>query len=261
MNIKNVVKVMNFHSLLRVERSREAAKKYTYLGDTVADMIDNIVNNRNIMLDFNVLKVKPDAPELHIYLGGDLGFCANLNSNISRQMHEDGEVDKIIVGRKIRTTEKDEGNILLQMSREEFEADKQPIFDILDEGFRKKKYSKINLVYNHYYSSSEVEFKNKVLFPLPEHLKSDRTYQEDFAYEGEIEPLLTNLIILYMQYELVIAGEVSSAALNITRQNTTTESLKKIDEREESCQMLERRQEREKEFGKVLDNYTKLNQY
>ena len=61
MNIKNVVKVMNFHSLLRVERSREAAKKYTYLGDTVADMIDNIVNNRNIMLDFNVLKVKPDA--------------------------------------------------------------------------------------------------------------------------------------------------------------------------------------------------------
>ena len=240
MNIKNVVKVMNFHSLLRVERSREAAKKYTYLGDTVADMIDNIVNNRNIMLD---------------------GFCANLNSNISRQMHEDGNVDKIIVGRKIRTTEKDEGNILLQMSREEFEADKQPIFDILDEGFRKKKYSKINLVYNHYYSSSEVEFKNKVLFPLPEHLKSDRTYQEDFAYEGEIEPLLTNLIILYMQYELVIAGEVSSAALNITRQNTTTESLKKIDEREESRQMLERRQEREKEFGKVLDNYTKLNQY
>ena len=96
---------------------------------------------------------------------------------------------------------------------------------------------------------------------MPEHLKSDRTYQEDFAYEGEIEPLLTNLIILYMQYELVIAGEVSSAALNITRQNTTTESLKKIDEREESRQMLERRQEREKEFGKVLDNYTKLNQY
>ena len=152
-------------------------------------------------------------------------------------------------------------NDFKSMSREEFEADKQPIFDILDEGFRKKKYSKINLVYNHYYSSSEVEFKNKVLFPLPEHLKSDRTYQEDFAYEGEIEPLLTNLIILYMQYELVIAGEVSSAALNITRQNTTTESLKKIDEREESRQMLERRQEREKEFGKVLDNYTKLNQY
>ena len=55
MNIKNVVKVMNFHSLLRVERSREAAKKYTYLGDTVADMIDNIVNNRNIMLDFNIV--------------------------------------------------------------------------------------------------------------------------------------------------------------------------------------------------------------
>lgn len=260
MNIKNVVKVMNFHSLLRVDRSRKAAKKYAYLGDTVADMIDNIVNNRNIMLDFNLLKVDKEAPELNIYLGGDLGFCANLNSGITRECMEDTDAYKIIVGRKIRRSREDD-RVLLQMTREEFEQDKTPVFDVLDDAFRHKKYSQINLVYNHYYSSSEVEFKRRKLYPLPEHLRDDRTYDEDFAYEGEIEPLLTNLIILYMQYELIVAGEVSSAALHITRQNTTTESLKKIEEREEEQHMLSLREEREKEFSKVLDNYTKLNQY
>lgn len=261
MNIKNVVKVMNFHSLLRVDRSRKAAKKYAYLGDTVADMIDNIVNNRNIMLDFNVLKVRDDAPMLNIYLGGDLGFCANLNSNITRQAMADEGVDKIIVGRKIRIYGDEKESVLLEMSREEFEEDITPVFQIVDEAFRAKKYSRINLIYNHYYSSSEVEFMNKQLFPLPKHLRSDRTYQEDFVFEGEIEPLLTNLIILYLKYELIVAREVSSAALNITRQNTTTESLKKIDEREDQRHMRKLRENREKEFGKVLDNYTKLSQY
>ncbi len=260
MNIKNVVKVMNFHSLLRVERSRKAAKKYAYLGDTVADMIDNIVNNRNIVLDFAVFRVNKKAPVLNIYMGGDLGFCANLNSNVTRQLYQDEDAYKIIIGRKIRAPREDE-RVLFEMSREEFIEDNSKVMEVLDDAFRNKKYSEINLVYNHYYSASEVEFKRRTLYPLPKHLRSDRTYNEDFSYEGEIEPLLENLMILYMQYELIVAQEVSSAALNITRQNTTTESLKKIDEREEERSMVERRIEREKEFGKVLDNYTKLNQY
>lgn len=251
---------MNFHSLLRVDRSRKIAKTYAYLGDTVADMIDNIVNNRNIMLDYKVLRVNEDAPELGIYLGGDMGFCANLNSNITRQVQADEDAYKIIIGRKIRPAREDD-KVLLSMTQEEFEQDKSGIFAVLEEAFREKKYSRINLIYNHYYSSSEAEFRIKQLYPLPEHLYSDKNYDEDFTFESDIEPLLTKLIILYMQYEVIIAGEISSAALNITRQNTTTESLKKIDEREEARHMLDLREQREKEFGKVLDNYTKLNQY
>ena len=96
---------------------------------------------------------------------------------------------------------------------------------------------------------------------MPKHLHSDNDYQEDFAYEGDIENILTQLVLLYFQYELAIAFEVSSAALNITRQNSTTESLKKIDEREEANWLRQLRSDREKEFGKVLDNYTKLNRY
>ena len=96
---------------------------------------------------------------------------------------------------------------------------------------------------------------------MPKHLHSDNDYQEDFAYEGDIEKILTNLVILYFKYQLAIAVEVSSAALNITRQNATSESLKKIDEREEAFKMSQLRENKDKEFNKVLDNYTKLNHY
>ena len=260
MNVKNVVKVMNFHSLLRVERSRKSAKTYAFLGDTVSEMIDNIVNNRNIMLDYKFFRVNENLPELNIYLGGDMGFCGNLNSNVNRQLANDEDGHKIVIGRKIRPN-KDDENVLLVMSREEFNEDNSKVMDILKDAFLNKKYSKINLIYNHYYNSSELEFLKKPLFPMPKHLHSDSDYQEDFAYEGDIETILTQLVLLYLQYELEIAFEVSSAALNITRQNSTTESLKKIEEREESIWMKQVRQEREKEFGKVLDNYTKLSRY
>ena len=251
---------MNFHSLLRVDKSRKSAKKYAYLGDTVAEMIDNIVNNRNILLDFKMLKVDESKPELHIYLGSDMGFCANLNSNVNRELWAEDDAYKIIVGRKIRAKQ-DDDKVLMTMDREDFSKNMEKVFEAVEDAFINKKYSKICLVYNHYYSASEVEFTKKQLYPMPQHLRSDSSYNEDFTYEGEIEPLLSRLILLYMKYELIVAEEVSNAAVNITRQNTTKESLKKIDEREETRAMLQLKENREKEFGKVLDNYTKLNSY
>ena len=260
MKLKNVVKVMNFHSLLRVDKSRKSAKKYAYLDSTVAEMIDNIVNNRNIMLDYKFFRVDEKKPALNIYLGGDLGFCANLNSNITRCVLEDEDAYKIIIGRKIRAGRYDD-KVLLHLSREEYVEDNSKVLEILEDAFYNKKYSKINLIYNHYYNASELEFMKKQLFPMPKHLFSDSDHTEDFAYEGDIEKILTNLVILYFKYQLAIAVEVSSAALNITRQNATSESLKKIDEREEAFKMSQLRENKDKEFNKVLDNYTKLNHY
>ena len=260
MKLKNVVKVMNFHSLLRVDKSRKAAKKYAYLDSTVAEMIDNIVNNRNIMLDYKFFRVDEKKPVLNIYLGGDLGFCANLNSNITKCALEDVDDYKIIIGRKIRTA-RDDDKVLLKISREDFEANIQQVLDIMEDAFYNKTYSKINLIYNHYYNASELEFMKKQLFPMPKHLFSDSDHTEDFAYEGDIEKLLTNLVMLYFKYQLSIAIEVSNAALNITRQNSTNESLKKIDERDAARKMSELREHKDKEFNKVLDNYTKLNHY
>ncbi len=259
MSLKNVVKVMNFHSLLRVDNSRKLAKKYSELEGVITDMIDNIVNNRNIVLDVTALRVKKSRPVLNIYIGSDLGFCSNLNSLVNRALAEDESGYKIIIGRKIKRNRDD--NILIQMTREEYDDDHSAIQNCLESAIRNLSYSEINLIYNHYFNASEVEFVKKKIFPLPKHFGSKTTYNEDFSYEGEIEALLTNLVVLYLQYELEIAANVSYAAENILRQNVTTDSLKKIDEREEVRQRKELRQEKDKQFAKVLDNYTKLNNY
>ena len=53
--IKNVVKVMNFHSLLRVDKARKEAEKYKNVGEEITNIIGRIVYNKNMILDKNVL--------------------------------------------------------------------------------------------------------------------------------------------------------------------------------------------------------------
>ena len=58
-------------------------------------------------------------------------------------------------------------------------------------------------------------------------------------------------------YEVELACISGYAAENVMRQNTTQESMEKIEEREEEQLMADRREKREKEFNKVIESYTK----
>lgn len=260
MSLKNVVKVMNFHALLRVDRSRKTAKKYAQMEHMVLDMIDNILNNRNIILDVKALQMNPHMPELQIYLGSDLGFCGNLNNLVRRSCLDTArDSERVLVGRKLSSLQDD--RTLIYQTREDFVENHEDVLNLLSDGLRNKKFSAVRLIYNHYHNSSEVEFINKVIFPMPKGLLGNEQYTEDFVCEGDLQKLLLELTELYLQYELEIANQMSLAAENITRQNITTESLKKIDEREEEALQLERREQKDKEFAKVLDNFTKLRHY
>jgi F0F1-type ATP synthase gamma subunit len=203
----------------------------------------------------------PKQPELQILLGSDLGFCGNLNNLVRRwYVESDSDAKTVIIGRKLNSL-RDE-NTLIYQTREEFSENHSELMQLLSWGLRKKQFSAIRLVYNHYHNSSEVEFKSRIIFPMPKGLLGNgEDYTDDFVCEGDMQELLLDLTELYLDYEVEIASQVSLAAENITRQNITTESIKKIDEREEEAQLVVRREQKDKEFAKVLDNYTKLRHY
>ena len=53
-NIKNVVKVMNFHSLLRVDKAKKNADKFRELQTEIEDVVSIILNNQNLNLDHKI---------------------------------------------------------------------------------------------------------------------------------------------------------------------------------------------------------------
>ena len=84
--IKNVVKVMNFQALLRMDKALKKGDKYRDVGKEITDILSKIMYNRNLMLDKQILEPDSDKPELNIYIANDYGFCGNFNSVISKQI-------------------------------------------------------------------------------------------------------------------------------------------------------------------------------
>lgn len=253
MNVKVIVKVMNFHSLLRVDASRKRADKYVRMEQEVAGLIDLIMHNRSFLLDKKLFKVNPDAPALNIYLGSDYGFCGSINTQVKSLLQADLDGDKVVVGKKLPAGLPGE---LLRIPREEFDKAYGQIEKLLIDSLVNQTHFEINLIYNHYYNVGDIQITKKKVFPL-ELPEGSTPYTEDWVAEGDINHLLINLMLSYINYEIKVASVNSFAAENIIRQNATSESLKKIDEQEEFRLMEERKYKSQEAFRKVIDSYSK----
>lgn len=253
MKIESVVKVMNFHALLRVDSSRKQAEKFFEYEKELNEFADNILNNRNLALDKKVLKTNPKGKPLNIYIANDLGFCGNFNSNVNEVMKKDKDSQRIIIGKKIKNEEK---NVLLTISKEEYKERQKEIEDILYDSVKNNKNSEINIIYNHYYNISEMQLVKKKILPIEKAKDKRKLYQEDFIIEGDINHILINIITLYLSYEIKIAQDNSYASENVMRQTITKQSLDKLKEIKEEKTKEQRKITKQKNFKKTLENYT-----
>ena len=100
MKIKNVVKVMNFQALLRMDKALRQADKYKDVGKEITDILGRILYNKNLILGKRILTPSEELPELNIYIANDYGFCGNFNSEVSRRIKKDTEKWSISVLRE-----------------------------------------------------------------------------------------------------------------------------------------------------------------
>lgn len=254
MNVKAVVKVMNFHALLRVEASKNLAQKYQAVSDELEHMMSIITSNRNLQKDKKIKMPNPNLPALKIYLGSDYGFCGGVNTAISSKISQDSSSDKVIVGKKVKPGK----TYRLYMTQEEFTMKFQEVKEILEEAVKEQKWSEIYICYNHFFNLSKIAPIEKKIYPLESNENEmNREEWTDFVIEGNVEELLQELIISYLIYQVKIASASAYASENTVRQSATTESLKKIDEMEEKELQLQRKVKNQKEFQKTIDSSVK----
>lgn len=255
MGVRNVVKVMNFHSLLRVDKARKKAALYFDTESELLKLIKKIMLNKNIFLDRKIVTPKSNAKVLNVYIGNDLGFCGDFNFSINKEIRIDNDY-KIVIGKKVHA--QDDSNILLSQTKEDFNKDFSLVQQVIYDGVIKGDFKEINVIYNHYHNLNSLEFTKKKLYPF-DYTEEDENenYDDDFAMETDLHEMLTNLIALYICYELKICEMNSFAAENVIRQQLTNESLKKIDELEEVKFKEIRKIKKQKDFQKIIENYRK----
>ena len=251
--IKNVVKVMNFQALLRMDKALKEGDKYRNVGKEITDILARIMYNKNLILDKKILDPDPSQPELNIYIANDYGFCGNFNSEVGRRVRKDKDAYKIIIGRKIVYSDE---KVLLKINKEDFFKRFTEIENCVEEGLRTKRYSKINVFYNHYYSLSSFEFLKIQLFPVE--FKGEYYQGEDFVAETDMNSLISSLMSFYICYQLKMCECISYAAENVLRSQITSSALEKLDEKEKEERHEELKKRKEKSVLKSVENFKKI---
>jgi len=251
--IKNVVKVMNFHSLLRVDKSRKQAESYRNVGDEITKIIRTIVYNKNLVLDKKIITPDPTMQKLNIYIANDYGFCGNFNSQVSRQIRKDKDDYKIIIGSKIVYTD---DKTILKLDKDDFYNEFSQIEKTIDSAIRNRSYSEINLYYNHYNSNTSFEFRKLTLFPVE--FDGEYDTKNDFVIETDITSMIQSLLTFYILYELRMCECISRAAENVLRSQITSEALETIEEMEIEQTNKERKAKKGKLVKKTVENYKKV---
>lgn len=253
MKIKNVVKVMNFQAILRMDKALKEAEKYRNVGKEITDILSRIMYNKNLMLDKKILTPDPNKPKLNIYIANDYGFCGNFNASVSRQIKKDKDCYKIIIGKKIIYTD---DKVLLKIDKNDFFNRFGEIEKTVEDAVNSMEYSEINVYYNHYYSLSSFEFVKIQLFPME--FKGEYYEGEDFVSETNIKRVLASLVSFYICYELMMCECISFAAENVLRSQITNSALEKIEEIEEEQRHEEMRKKKEKNVLRSVENFKKI---
>ncbi|MDD6272455.1 MAG: F0F1 ATP synthase subunit gamma [Bacilli bacterium] len=259
MGVRNTVKVMNFYALLRVNDARKNVENAFRYERELKYIISSIVNNRIFKQERMSLEMNPEGKELNIYIGSDLGFCANFNGEVLFLLNGDlPENDKIIIGKRVRTTTENE---ILYIDNEDFDNRFPEVFDIVLDGLLNFKYSKINMIYIHYYNMSRQEIVKRTIIPfdyeggdvLDAEEKKEMSRTDDFVIEGDLYYIMWSLISIYVTMEIRIAKAWSYASENILRQTFTDNSLNKIDEREEEKRKAQRKLDKAEAFKTIVE--------
>lgn len=244
---------MNFHSLLRVDASKREAEAYRNVGDEITKIIKNIVYNKNLVLDKKVITPDPKMDRLNIYIANDYGFCGNFNSQVAREIKQDKNDYKIIIGKKIVYHD---DKTILKIEKDNFYKEFNKIEKAVNDAIDNSAYSEINLYYNHYNSSTSFEFKKLTLFPVE--FDGEYDTKHDFVIETDITSMLHSLLSFYVLYQLRMCECISRAAENVIRNQITSEALDKIEEIEIDRANMERKMKKDKLVRKTVDNYKKL---
>ena len=130
------------------------------------------------------------------------------------------------------------------------------IQNLVEDGIRAMKYSRINVFYNHYYSLSSFEFLKIQLFPVD--FKGEYYEGEDFVAETDLNGLISRLASFYICYQLKMCQSISFAAENVLRSQITSSALEKLEEKEEEMKHEELKKRKEKSVLKSVENFKKV---
>jgi F-type H+-transporting ATPase subunit gamma len=246
-NIAQITKAMQMVAASKMKKAQQLALSGRPYAEKIAEMVSTFV--KKIDQGSHPLLTKNETGKtLIILISTNKGLCGGLNSNLFRSFRNWfsqetlQEAVCVTLGRKgeqflIRS----KGNLIADFSdKKPFSQNIPALTTLITEGYLKKEYKEVYVVYNNFVSALSQEPTRKRILPISafesvkkEELKEEKENDLEFVIEPSIDQILDVLLFHYLENQIrdsILEAEASEySAQMIAMKNATDNALELID--------------------------------
>ncbi len=206
-NIQQITRAMKLVAAAKLKKAQErilSARTYAdKIKEVIAELIINVEEKEYPLLCENT-EIKKEAL---ILITSDKGLCGSFNSNLIKEaiykLRQCEDLNFILIGKKGYDYLKKFGKEIDMFKYNDKKIDwydVEEIGNVVLNGYIKKKYKKVNIIYSEFQSSLQQKIKKEILLPVKaEELLKEKIVKRDFIYEPDEKVVLNALLERYIK--------------------------------------------------------------
>lgn len=246
-NISKITRAMEMVAASKMKRAQEQALAARPYSQALYDSISTI-SHASRLSDHPLLSVHAEGLPVILVIGTDKGLCGALNSNLARKLliwrneHRSGEV--IAVGKKAVVFARNLGmNVHAQFTDLPEHlgfGDILPVVTLVLEGFIKKSFQSVEVLYTHFINTLSQQPKQATLLPLSQVLKpavvktTEEALPKEYLFEPNAQAILEYLLPFYLEntlYHSFLEAKASEhSARMVAMKNASDNAMELVDE-------------------------------
>lgn len=239
-NTMQITKAMEMVSQSKVKKSQKALNSYKLYLDSIHKLTSQIMANvESTYKNPLILDARSDKT-LYLLITSDKGLCGAYNANVYKAFKEEVKnvdptnVTVASLGKMgFSFTKRNNYNLyydkVIHVRDDVMYIDLEPLFDTIIEGFMKRDFDQIKIVYNHFVNSLTTEVKVETLLPFKVEQASNTNivYNYEMGVNETLDEILP-ICALDILYGIILDSKAAEHQARVNSMRNATDNAKDV---------------------------------